>query len=83
MGTIWAGGIVVYGIGASKLGSFGAFVGFPVMLATSILTANTLGFLTGEWKGSDGKATRTMLAGIGLLMLAIVFLANADRLINK
>ncbi len=81
MGIIWAAGIVVYGIGAYKMGEYGAFIGFPVMLATSILTANALGWLTGEWKGVPMRVSRIMLTGVGLLMLSISLLANADRLI--
>ncbi len=80
MGVTWALGIVMYGIGATILGRYGAFIGFPAMLATSILTANALGWLTGEWRGVRRPVIAIMLAGLGLLMLAILLLANANRL---
>ena len=83
MGVLWSGGIVVYGVGASKLGKYGAFIGFPALLAAAILTGNIVGWLSGEWKVAGPKASRTMFAGIGLLLIAIAFLANANRLISQ
>jgi L-rhamnose-H+ transport protein len=82
MGSAWAGGVVLYGMGAAELGTFGAFVGFPVLLITSIVTANVLGWATGEWKGAPRQTVITMLAGVGLLLLAILILANANRLMS-
>lgn len=32
MGVFWAGGIVVYGWGATQMGSLGDFIGYPIML---------------------------------------------------
>lgn len=83
MGVLWSAGIVVYGAGASKLGKYGAFIGFPALLAAAILTGNIVGWLSGEWKAASAKASRTMFAGIGLLLVAIVFLANANRLMSQ
>jgi L-rhamnose-H+ transport protein len=83
MGGLWSGGIVVYGVGAYKLGKYGAFIGFPALLAGAILTGNVVGWISGEWKGADAKASRTMFAGIGLLLVAIIFLANANRLMSQ
>ncbi|MCL4812670.1 MAG: hypothetical protein KJ061_09305 [Vicinamibacteraceae bacterium] len=81
MGALWAGGIVVYGRGAVALGELGAFIGFPVMLTASILTGNVLGVLSGEWRDASSKARRLMVAGVGLLILAVVVLAYANRLV--
>jgi L-rhamnose-H+ transport protein len=83
MGVFWAAGIVVYGLGAYKLGKYGAFVGFPALLAASMLTGNLIGWMSGEWKAASPKALRTMFAGLGLLLVAIAFLANANRLMSQ
>ncbi|MGH9702916.1 MAG: L-rhamnose/proton symporter RhaT [Candidatus Acidiferrales bacterium] len=83
MGVLWSGGIVVYGVGAYKLGRYGAFIGFPALLAAAILTGNIVGWLSGEWKSANAGALRAMYAGIGLLLVAIVFLANANRLMSQ
>lgn len=80
MGVLWAVGIVVYGMGATRLGRLGAFLGYPMMLICSILTGNALGVLSGEWKGVSGAAKRVMAYGVCLLMLAIGVLAYSTGL---
>jgi len=80
MGVLWAVGIVVYGMGATRIGRFGAFLGYPMMLICSILTGNALGVLTGEWRAASGAAKRVMVYGVCLLMLAIGVLAYSSRL---
>lgn len=72
----------MYGMGATGMGQFGAFLGYPVMLIVSILTGNSLGVLTGEWKGVSARPKRAMTVGVCLLMLAIVVLAYSSRLIS-
>ena len=39
MGVAWPLGIVLYGIGADKMGDYGAFVAFPMMLVMAISSA--------------------------------------------
>lgn len=80
MGGLWAGGVVLYGMGAFHLGRFGAYMGFPILLITSILTGNVLGLLTGEWKQAGKDALKVMAAGVGLLVLAIAVFAYANSL---
>ena len=80
MGAVWAGGIVLYGMGAFQLGQFGAYVGFPIMLISSIVTGNVLGLLTGEWKGVGHGPLRIMGTGVGVLLLAIIILGYANGL---
>jgi L-rhamnose-H+ transport protein len=82
LGILWAGGIVVYGLGATQMGKFGAFLGYPVMLIAAILTGNALGAVTGEWKGIPSRPKVVMTSGVGLLMLAIVILAYSSRLMS-
>jgi L-rhamnose-H+ transport protein len=82
MGVLWAGGIVVYGIGATRMGQFGAYVGYPVMLISSILTGNGLGTLAGEWAGVDVKPKRLMTSGVVLLACAIAVLGYSSRLMS-
>jgi len=81
MGVTWAGGIVVYGIGVAYLGKLGAFLGFPIMLISSILAANALGAASGEWRGATPKAKRLMTIGVSVLILAVCFLAYSNQLI--
>ena len=74
MGLLWAGGIVVYGMGASMEGRYGPVFAFPMMLIVSILTANLAGVLIGEWRGATVAAKRTMQFGVAIMMAAILIL---------
>lgn len=67
MGALWFGGVTVYGSAATALGSWGAILGWPCLMALMIVTANVLGWLTGEWRGAPPRARRTMLAGVAVL----------------
>ena len=78
MGIVWAGGIVVYGAGAVRLGHLGAYIGFPIMLIASILTGNVLGFVKGEWKSAGRATLRLMGWGLALLIAAILLLGVAN-----
>jgi len=80
MGLVWAGGIVAYGYGATRLGGLGAILGFPIMVICAILAGNVLGFLTGEWKGTSPKTKRVMASGVFFLFLATAVIAYANRL---
>ncbi len=78
MGILWAGGIVVYGRGASMEGAYGPVFGFPIMLIVSILTGNAAGAMLGEWRNTTARARRTMTFGVGIMVLAILVLGYAN-----
>jgi len=80
MGLMWIGGFVVYAPGARLLGSLGTSVGWAVMMSTMVITANVLGFVTGEWKGASRKAFGLAVAGVAFLILAIGVVGYANRL---
>jgi L-rhamnose-H+ transport protein len=82
MGLLWAGGIVVYGRGATLSGIYGPVFGFPIMLIISILTGNLTGALLGEWRGASRKAVATMICGVVVMLLAILALGRANYLIG-
>jgi L-rhamnose-H+ transport protein len=79
MGVLWMSGIVVYGTGTVVLGKLGAVIGWPLFIASVIVTANTWAHLTGEWKHAPPAATRLNFAGIGALLLAIVGISSGGR----
>jgi L-rhamnose-H+ transport protein len=82
MGVLWAGGIVIYGRGASMGGALGPVFGFPIMLIISILTGNTAGAVSGEWRGTQSAARTTMAFGVGIMFLAILTLGYANYAIR-
>lgn len=80
LGILWPLGVVLYGIGAAKLGAFGAYAGFPLLLICSILGSNLLGALTGEWKGTGAKPRRVMVAGVSVLVFAAVLFGYSAKI---
>ncbi|MCW5977093.1 MAG: hypothetical protein KIT09_03410 [Bryobacteraceae bacterium] len=75
MGLLCFGSFIVYGAGATALGSLGAVVGWPLFMSMSLITSNTLGWLSGEWRGAPPKAIRYAAAGIAVLIVAITVIA--------
>jgi L-rhamnose-H+ transport protein len=71
MAICWFGSVELYGMAVGGLGSLGPALGWPIFLSSSIAGANTWGFATGEWRHVKGRPLRLMLAGIGLLLIAM------------
>ncbi|MBN1909433.1 MAG: hypothetical protein JW818_06830, partial [Pirellulales bacterium] len=82
MGISWPLGIVFLGIGASKMGPYGAFVAFPMMLVAAILFGNLAGILTGEWRSSSRRARTVMAVGVAVLCLAFLIFGMAQHLLG-
>lgn len=82
MGLAWPGGIIIYGIGANAMGTYGAYAGFPMMILASILAGNLAGALGGEWKNSGVIPRRIMITGILVLCLAFTLLGYSTYVMN-
>lgn len=80
MGFLWMGGMSLYVPGIRRLGSLGTSVGWAAMMSMMVITANILGFVTGEWKGASRKAYTFAFAGVAILTLAIVVVGYANQL---
>jgi hypothetical protein len=63
-------------MGAASLGRLGPVAGWPVFMSTVIITANVLGFLSGEWRGARLSARVTEWAGIAFLVAAILVVSR-------
>ncbi len=74
MGVFWFAAIQLYGLGASMMGHAGPVYGWAIIIAVSILTSNTWGALTGEWKGSDSRPKLLMWLSTALLIGSLVVL---------
>jgi L-rhamnose-H+ transport protein len=66
-GVIWFSALVLYGIAAFGLGQMGTVVGWLVISTASVVGANILGLILGEWAGSPRLSLHLM--GIGVLCL--------------
>ena len=80
MGFMWISGTVLYGVGASLMGSLGPVIGWPVLMSTMVLTANFWGFLVGEWKGVHGFPRRLSITAVAILVIAMFTLGLTSRL---
>jgi L-rhamnose-H+ transport protein len=79
MGLLCFGSFIVYGAGANALGPLGAVVGWPLFMSMALITSNTLGWISGEWKGAPAKAIRYAVLGIAVLIIAITVIALGNR----
>ena len=65
-------------MGESKLGNGAS--SWILHMATIILTANIWGLYLKEWSGVGGKAFRTFVWGIALIMASIVLVGIGNSL---
>ena len=79
MGLICFGSFLVYGMGATALGPLGGIVGWPLFMSMSLITSNALGALSGEWAGARRRSYGYSLAGIALLIAAIVIISRGGN----
>ena len=78
MGLICFGSFLVYGMGATALGPLGGIVGWPLFMSMSLITSSVLGALTGEWAGASRRAYAYSVAGLALLIVAIVVISRGN-----
>lgn len=79
MGLLFVTGLSLYGIGSLRLGQMGPVLGFPVYTSAMVLSANTAGVATGEWRGSPRAAYFYEFLGILLLIASIIVIAMGNR----
>jgi L-rhamnose-H+ transport protein len=79
MGLLCFGSFIVYGAGANALGPLGTVVGWPLFMSMALITSNTLGWLSGEWKGAPRRAITYAVLGIAVLIAAITVIALGGR----
>ena len=74
MALLWLGGMVTYGIGATVVGKYGTSLGYALSIAAMILSSNSLGLLTGEWKGTSSGTMRLLAAGAAAVLVSVIVL---------
>jgi L-rhamnose-H+ transport protein len=71
---------IPYGMGTWYLGTLGTTIGWVINIASSLIVANLLGFLTGEWRKAPRVAIHTLYAGLAILVIAGIILAYGNSL---
>lgn len=80
MGIFWGGDIFLYGFASPQIGKLGPAIAWPLKLITGLITANVIGYFIGEWKQTHVRDRRLMIAGLAVLVMAILILARASTL---
>ena len=80
MGVLFCAGFLLYGQGATLLGVLGPVVGWPVFQATTIMASTAAGAASGEWRGSGRRFVSLNIAGLAMLVVAIVVLSIGNRM---
>jgi hypothetical protein len=70
--------ILLFGVGASKLGPLGVAVGYAAFMSFAIIVGNINGFLTKEWKGASKQSMNWIAAGIIILIIGVSILAKGN-----
>jgi L-rhamnose-H+ transport protein len=77
MGALWMGSNLAYGYGTSRLGPLGLVLGWPIMMACVVLTANGWGVATGEWRNAKPRSKGWIAAGVLLLVAGVAVIGSA------
>jgi L-rhamnose-H+ transport protein len=79
-GVIWACQFACQKYGEPIVGDDMAYIGFAVVMGSSVMFSSVLGILLGEWKGT-GKKTKAYLAiGICVLVASFVIVSAGKKL---
>ena len=78
MSLMWIGSFYFYGMGAARMGAWGAVVGWPVLMSGSIGVGIVWGLWKGEWRGAPVVARRLLGGGLLLILSAVLTLAYAN-----
>jgi L-rhamnose-H+ transport protein len=80
MALLHDGAILLFCVGASKLGPLGVAVGYAVFMSFAIIVGNINGFLTGEWTGASRRSVGWIAAGILVLVAGVSVLTAGNYL---
>lgn len=82
MAVVYCASLIIYGLGAYKLGELGTSVGFAIFQTGCIMVANLLGIFTGEWKQAGKQSKNWLYSGLGLMSLGIIVVAWGNYMLN-
>mmetsp|Transcript_14407 Transcript_14407/g.56856 ORF Transcript_14407/g.56856 Transcript_14407/m.56856 type:complete len:169 (-) Transcript_14407:49-555(-) len=67
--------IHLYGLGAAKMGSSGAVFAWPLVMSSTVFTAQVWSLVLGEWTDASLEARVANWASLGLLVAAVAVVA--------
>ena len=78
-GVLWVCQFVAFKTGEPRMGDQG-YVGWAVLMASSIMFSGVLGLLLGEWKGTSAKTRGLLTAGLVVLLGSSVVAGYSGKL---
>jgi L-rhamnose-H+ transport protein len=84
MAGMYSGSTAIWGVSTSvtMLGKMGPSIGWALYIGAIAVSSNVGGFLTGEWNNAGRTATRIMVAGLALIVVAMGFVGYGNSLVN-
>jgi L-rhamnose-H+ transport protein len=79
MAFLWFTSSLLYGVASGRLGELGPILGWPFFMSLIVIVASILGIVTGEWKGAGKAPLRIQIAGVAILVVAVIVLSTAGR----
>jgi L-rhamnose-H+ transport protein len=70
--------IAIYSSGTVYLGTLGVSVGWALFSIVLILGGNLAGLLTGEWRSTARPIFNLNVAGVAVLLVAVVMMGAAN-----
>jgi len=83
MAVLWFFSTIIYGVAAQRLGEWGVVLGWPAFMSVIVITAGLLGIASGEWADSGRIPVLLQIAGVFLLVLAIVAFSLAQNALQR
>jgi L-rhamnose-H+ transport protein len=78
-GAIWTCQFIAFKTGEPAMGTL-SYIGWAVLMASTIMFSGILGLALGEWKGTSGKTQRFLYLGLALLLLSAVMAGYSGSL---
>jgi len=78
MGLLFFMSVIMYGIGADRLGSWGTSAGWAIYMCATVFIANLWGIATGEWRNAPKKSYVFLGAGLLAITVAILLASRAS-----
>ncbi len=66
-GAVWCSQFICFKTGEPRMGS-ASYIGWAVLMASSILFSQLLGVILGEWRGASKKTIGLLITGLALLL---------------
>jgi L-rhamnose-H+ transport protein len=80
MALMWIGSFYLYGMGAARMGRWGAIIGWPIFISLSILVGNLWGISRGEWRSARPNARAKLNRGLIVILIAVALFALSSSM---